>query len=83
MLRSSMQHANALKVLFALLSNGTACVLFTFSGKVQFGVAALMAVASLVGGWVGALFAQRLPPAGMRAIAIAVGLFAAVKFLLR
>ena len=46
-------------------------------------MAALMAVASLAGGWLGAHVAQRLPPAGMRAFAIAVGLFAAGKFLLR
>ena len=51
--------------------------------KVDFEIAALMAVASLLGGWLGAHVAQRLPPAGMRAFAIAVGLFAAGKFLLR
>jgi hypothetical protein len=80
---SSMQHANALKVLFALLTNGIACFLFAFSGKVDLRIAALMAVASWVGGWVGALVAQKLPPAGMRAFAICIGLFAAGKFLLR
>jgi uncharacterized membrane protein YfcA len=83
LLPSSMQHANALKVLFALLSNGTGVLLFALSGKVDFRIAALMAVASLAGGWLGAHVAQRLPPAGMRAFAIAVGLFAAGKFLLR
>lgn len=79
---SSMQHANALKILFALLTNGIACVLFTAFGKVVFGVALLMMAASLVGGYVGAHVAQRLPPAGMRAFAIAVGLFAAGKLFL-
>jgi uncharacterized protein len=77
---SSMQHANALKVLFALLTNGIACCLFAFSGKVDLKIAALMAVASMVGGWLGALVAQRLPPAGMRAFAVVVGLAAAAKF---
>jgi uncharacterized membrane protein YfcA len=80
---SSMQHANALKVLFALLSNGIACFLFAFSGRVDLRIAALMAVASWVGGWIGALVAQKLPPAGMRAFAICIGLFAAGKFFLR
>jgi hypothetical protein len=79
---SSMQHANALKVLFALLTNGAACLLFVTSGKVVPGVAALMAAASLVGGFAGARLAQRLPPAGMRGFAIAVGLFAAGRILL-
>lgn len=83
LLPASLQHANALKVLFALLSNGTGVLLFALSGRVDFHVAALMAVASLAGGWLGAHVAQRLPPAGMRAFAIAVGLIAAGKFLFR
>ncbi|BDG01670.1 sulfite exporter TauE/SafE family protein [Anaeromyxobacter oryzae] len=83
LLPSSLQHANALKVLFALLSNGSGFVLFLLSGKVDVRIAALMAVASLVGGFVGALVAQKLPPAGMRGFAILVGLVAAGKFLFR
>jgi hypothetical protein len=80
---SSMQHANALKVLLALLTNGVATLLFAASGKVDLRLAALMAVASMAGGFLGALLAQRLPPAGMRGFAIAVGLFAAGKMFLR
>lgn len=83
LLPSSLQHANALKVLFALLSNGSGFVLFLLSGKVDVRIAALMAAASLVGGFVGALVAQKLPPAAMRGFAILVGLVAAVKFLFR
>ena len=79
---SSMQHANALKILLALLTNGTACLLFTMSGKVNFQVAALMTVASLVGGWAGALLAKRLSPVLMRGFAVVIGLAAAAKFLL-
>jgi uncharacterized membrane protein YfcA len=79
---SSMQHANGLKILLALLTNGTACVLFTLSGKVNYEVAALMTVASLVGGWAGALLAKRLSPALMRGFAVMIGLAAAAKFLL-
>jgi uncharacterized protein len=70
-------------VLFALLSNGSGFVLFLLSGKVDVRIAALMAAASLVGGFVGALVAQKLPPAAMRGFAILVGLVAAAKFLLR
>jgi uncharacterized membrane protein YfcA len=77
---SSMQHANALKILLALLTNGTACLLFTLSGKVNFQVAALMTVASLAGGWGGALFAKRMSPVLMRGFAAVIGLAAAAKF---
>jgi uncharacterized membrane protein YfcA len=82
LIRSSMQHANALKILFALLTNGTACLLFAFDGRVDWPVATVMALASLAGGLAGARLAQRLAPWAMRAFAIAVGLFAAGKILL-
>jgi len=82
MLPSSLQHANALKVLFALLANAVAGAIFVAGGAVHGPEAALMAVASIAGGFAGAQLAKRLPPAGMRGFAIAVGLFAAVKLFL-
>lgn len=82
LLPSSIQHANALKVLFSLLINAVAAVIFVLSGAVRAPEAALMAVASIAGGLLGARLAMRLPPAGMRGFAIAVGLFAAGKLLL-
>jgi uncharacterized membrane protein YfcA len=81
LLPSSMQHANALKVLFALLSNASGFVIFLASGRVNLPVAAIMMVASLVGGFVGALVAQKLSPVAMRVFAISIGLVAAGKFL--
>jgi uncharacterized membrane protein YfcA len=82
MLPSSIQHANALKVLFALLINGIASVLFVAKGAVHLPEAALMAAASIVGGFAGSHLAKRLPPAWMRGIAIAVGLYAAGRMFL-
>jgi uncharacterized membrane protein YfcA len=82
MLPSSIQHANALKVLFSLLINGIAAVIFVFHGAVHAPEAILMATASIAGGFAGARLAQRLPPAGMRGFAIAVGLYAAGRMFL-
>jgi uncharacterized membrane protein YfcA len=82
MLPSSLQHANALKVLFSLLINAVAAVIFVFSGAVRVELAVLMAAANVAGGFLGAHLAKRLPPAGMRGFSIAVGLFAAVKLFL-
>ena len=76
-------HTIAFDVPGGLLTNGVATLLFAMSGKVDLRLAALMAVASMVGGFLGALLAQRLPPAGMRGFAIAVGLFAAGKMFFR
>ena len=83
LLPSSLQHANALKVLFSLLINAVAAVIFLGMGAVRAPEAALMALASIAGGFLGARLAQRLPPAGMRGFAIAVGLYAAGRMLIR
>lgn len=83
LLPSSGQHANALKVLLSFLINGAAALLFVGTGHAVLGLALLMAVANLVGGWAGAHLAQRLPPLAMRSVAIAVGLYAAGRMLLR
>ncbi len=83
LLPSSIQHANALKVLFSLLINATAAVYFFAMGSVRGSEAVLMAVASILGGFLGARLAQRLKPSAMRGFSIAVGLFAAGKMFLR
>ena len=66
-LPSSLQHANALKVLFGLLINGIAAIYFLAQGAARLPEAALMAVAALAGGYAGARVAQRLPAPIMRA----------------
>ena len=83
LLPSSQQHANALKVLFSFLINGAAAFCFLGSGKVALVAAVVMAVANTLGGFVGARLAQRLAPGAMRGVAIAVGLYAAVRIWLR
>jgi uncharacterized membrane protein YfcA len=83
LLPSSLQHANALKVLFSTIINAVAAVIFVAKGAVYWPEALVMAGANVAGGFLGARLAQRLPPAGMRAFAIAVGLFAAGKMFLR
>jgi len=82
LLPSSGQHANALKVLLSFLANGAAAIIFLATGSADLGLALLMAVASTGGGWAGAHLAQRLPPLAMRSVAIAVGLYAALRMLL-
>jgi len=77
-LPDTLQHANALKVLFALLINGIAAVYFLFAGAVHLPEAGLMAVTSVAGGWLGAKVAQRLPSWLLRysVIVFAVGVAA-------
>ncbi len=80
---SSMQHANALKVLFSLLINGIAAFYFMALGAAEYREAIMMAVASIAGGFLGARIAMRMNPAAMRGFSIAVGLYAAVRMMLR
>ncbi len=75
---STIQHANALKVLFSFLINGIAAGIFVVAGAARGQEAVLMAVAGMAGGLLGARIAQRLPPLGMRLFAIAIGLYAAI-----
>jgi uncharacterized membrane protein YfcA len=60
-----------------------AALIFLGAGAARLPEAALMALFALFGGWIGARLAQRLPPAGMRATAIGVGLYAAARMFAR
>jgi uncharacterized membrane protein YfcA len=80
-LPDTLQHANALKVLFSLLINGIAAAYFLFAGAVHLPEAGLMAVASVLGGWVGAHVAQRLPAWLLRYSVIAFATGVAAKLL--
>jgi uncharacterized membrane protein YfcA len=72
-LPDSLQLANALKVLFGLLINGIAAIYFLAVGAARLPEAALMAAASLAGGYAGARLALVMPAALMRAVVIVYG----------
>ena len=76
-LPEDLQAANALKTVLATLINAAATVLFICSGKVVFGVGAMMMVAAMAGGYVGAHVAQRLKPRWLRTAVVAYGLLVA------
>jgi len=76
-LPEDLQAANALKTVLATLINAAATVLFIYSGKVLFGVGALLMVAAMAGGYVGAHAAQRLSPRWLRIAVVAYGLLVA------
>jgi len=80
-LPDTLQHANALKVLFATLINGIAAAYFLLAGSVRIPEGALMAVASVAGGLFGAHLAQRLPAALMRGLVVAFAVAVAGRLL--
>jgi uncharacterized protein len=82
-LAQDLQRTNALKNVLAGLVNGVAGIYFAFAAHVQWGPAALIAVASIVGAQIGARYGRRLPPAALRGLIVVVGLSAILELLLR
>jgi uncharacterized membrane protein YfcA len=69
-----MQRLNALKAVLSLLVNTVALVAFAVFGPVVWTAAAVAAPAALVGGYLGARAARRLPATWLRAVVVLFGL---------
>jgi uncharacterized membrane protein YfcA len=80
-LGENLQRSNALKNLLTSLNNATAAVAFILFGPLDWGVVALIAAGSIVGGQIGSRVGRRLPDRVLRAVIVAVGLFAIVKLI--
>jgi uncharacterized protein len=80
-LAQSLQRTNALKNVLVGLVNGVAAVYFAFAAHVDWGPAAIIACTSILGAQLGARYGRRLPPNALRAVIVAVGVFAIVRLL--
>jgi uncharacterized protein len=74
---------NALKQALSFVVNICAAIFLSFSGKVQWSLAAVMAVAALVGGNLGGHLAGRLPPKKLRLVVICFGFVIGLVYLWR
>jgi uncharacterized protein len=72
---------NAVRTVLALLVNSIAVVVFAIAAPVVWSAAATMAAASLVGGYVGARTASRMPVPLFRALVLVLGVAAAIGLL--
>ena len=79
----SIHRNNALKNVLAGAVNGVAALIFIAVADVDWGIAGLIAVGSVVGAQVGARSGRRMSPALLRGFIVTVGLTALVVFLLR
>ncbi len=77
-LDEDLQRINALKVVLAGLVNAIAGIVFVSFANIAWGVAALLAVGSTLGGIIGARVGRRLPPDALRAVIVIVGVAAIV-----
>ena len=84
-----LSQVNAIKVFVSLIANLIAAASFVAlelahpTGALHYRAAAPLAVGAIAGGFLGARFAKRLPPAALRAFAACVGIAIAVYFILR
>ena len=73
-LDDSLTRLNALKQLVSLTVNVSAALLFLFSGRIDWKITLIMAIAALMGGAIGGAVASRVPAKLLRWIVILAGL---------
>lgn len=83
LLPEDIQRMNAAKNLLSLLVNIVAAVGYTLVAfnRISWAAAGLIAVGSLLGGWLGARYGRRLSPAALRAVIVVVGLIGLYRLL--
>jgi uncharacterized membrane protein YfcA len=82
-LPEDLQAANGMKNLFATLINAIAAVYFVVVGAAVLKIALAMALASVVGGFVGARTAQRMSVRLLRGVVVAFGVVVAVQLMVK
>lgn len=83
LLPESVQRMNAAKNLLTLLVNVVAALAYTLVAfhRISWEAAGLIAVGSLLGGWLGAHYGRRLSPNALRAAIVVVGLIGLYRLL--
>jgi uncharacterized membrane protein YfcA len=81
-LPETLQRINALKNVLAMLTNLVAGLVFVVFAHVDWGVALLIGCGAVLGGQIGARVGRSLPPSGLRALIVLVGIAAIVKLVL-
>jgi uncharacterized protein len=79
----SLKRLNAIKQVLSLVINVVAASFFAGSGKVVWGLVAVMAPASLLGGWFGGKLVGKIKPELLRAVVVSYGVIVALWYLLR
>ncbi|WP_313816147.1 sulfite exporter TauE/SafE family protein [Citricoccus sp.] len=81
-LRERLQTVNALKNVAVLAANVVAALIFVWIAPVDWAAVGLLAIGSVVGGWLGALIGRRLPGPVFRVLVVLFGYVVALRILL-
>jgi len=82
-IEDSLTRLNALKQTVSLVVNVAAAVVFLFSGRVHWPLAAVMFACSMAGGWIGGLVASKIPPAVLRWLVVTIGVAVSIVYFVR
>ncbi|HTU39250.1 MAG TPA: sulfite exporter TauE/SafE family protein [Acidimicrobiales bacterium] len=77
----SLAHTSGLRAVLSMIVNGIAAVVFLLHGGLAWEAVGFLALGSLVGGYVGARVALRLPAPALRAVVVVIGVGTAVRLL--
>jgi uncharacterized protein len=80
-LPDNLAHSSGLRAALSVLVNGVAALVFVARAHLAWEAVGLLAAGSLVGGWVGAGAARRLPAVALRVLVVAIGAATAAKLL--
>ena len=79
----NLNQMNAMKVVATTMANGMACILFAFSGKVEWHYCLAAMVTCAIGGYLSARISQRLDQRFLRGLVVFIGLGMAAYFFWR
>jgi uncharacterized membrane protein YfcA len=77
----SLAHTSGLRAVLSMIVNGIAAVVFLVHGGLAWEAVGLLALGSLVGGFLGARLALSLPVPALRAVVVVIGLGTAIRLL--
>jgi hypothetical protein len=80
-LPDTLARASGIRAVLSVLSNGVAAIVFIVHGHLQWSAAGLLAIGCLVGGYVGASVARKLPARALRVVVILIGLGTGIRLL--
>lgn len=81
LLAEPVQRQNAIKNLLSGIAKLVATIIFVATAHIDWPIAGLIALGSVIGGLLGARIGRRLEPSALRAVIVVVGLIAVVKLL--
>ena len=77
----SLAHTSGLRAVLSMIVNGIAAVVFLLHGGLAWEAVGLLALGSLIGGFLGARLALSLPAPALRVVVVVIGVGTAVKLL--